>query len=125
MTMDGHKLFKAARVLWKLEIQTVLLTIVPIGLFSAICLVLTSPLLYDRAERLLIPLYNGLNWNNWLFSLVLLIIFVMAHLGANIIIIKVIKNTRYQVFTNILVLTILSAIFVSLMIIHFSSLCYI
>ncbi len=49
MTLDGHKLFKAARVLWKLEIQTVLLTMVPVGLFSAICLVLTSPLLYIQA----------------------------------------------------------------------------
>ncbi|HOK96981.1 MAG TPA: hypothetical protein PK052_12860 [Anaerohalosphaeraceae bacterium] len=123
--MDGHKLFKAARVFWKLEIQTVLFTIVPIGLFSGICLVLTSPLLYDRAVQLLIPLYNGLNWNNWLLSLVLLILFVTAHLGAGILIIQAIKNTRYQVFTNMLMLTILSAIFVSLMIIHFSSLGYI
>jgi len=110
---------------FKLELQTFTVTIVPILWFIITSFLLLNPFFWDQLDSISTKLYDFLKWNEWLFFFVLLILFVIATVVSGIVSQMIFKNSRVRLCFNVFVWVIIFALFFSLMIIHFHTLCYI
>lgn len=110
---------------FKLELQTFVITIVPVLWFAIISFLLLKPFFGNQLDSISTKLYDFLHWNEWLFFIVLLILFVTATVVSGIVSQMIFKNSRVRLCFNVFFLIIIFALFFSLMIIHFHTLCYI
>jgi len=125
MFLQKNKVPKLMIDFFKLELQTFTVTIVPILWFIITSFLLLNPFFWDQLDSISTKLYDFLKWNEWLFFFVLLILFVIATVVSGIVSQMIFKNSRVRLCFNVFVWVIIFALFFSLMIIHFHTLCYI